>query len=184
MPVNEPHDAAIDIERRRQWVDDRHDAEKRAVDPHWYRGLFRGPGTVSAKAHSSTDDWEARPRASRALHRGRAATTHAGAGAIAAVWLAVWLVLGVGYGFPHWWELVLYSVTSSITLLLVFALQHTQARQESATQRKLDEILRSLPQADNRLIAVEDAADAELAALSELNRGDRAHAQGDADDRT
>ena len=89
----------------------------------------------------------------------------------------MWLVLGVVYGFPHWWELVLYSVTSSITLLLVFALQHTQARQEAATQRKLDEILRSLPHADNRLIAVEDAADAELAARSELNRDDRARAR-------
>ena len=104
-------------------------------------------------------------------------------GAIAAVGLAVWLGLGVVFGFPgHRRELVLYSVTSSITLLLVFALQHTQARQEAATQRKLDEILRSLPQADNRLIAVEDAADAELVALSELNRDDCARAQGDEDD--
>ncbi|MGH8978225.1 MAG: low affinity iron permease family protein [Acidimicrobiia bacterium] len=51
---------------------------------------------------------------------------------------------------------------------------HTQARQEAATQRKLDEILRSRPEADNRLIAAEEAADAELAALGELNRDDRA----------
>jgi low affinity Fe/Cu permease len=188
MPANDPRDAAIDIERRRQWVDDRHDAEKRAAaqraaDPHWYRGLFGAARTVSPTAYASTDEWQARPRASRMLHQGRAATTHPGAGAVAAVLLSGWLILGVVYGFPHWWELVLYSVTSSITLLLVFALQHTQARQESATQRKLDEILRSLPQADNRLIAVEDAADAELAALSELNRDDRARAQSDAEDR-
>jgi low affinity Fe/Cu permease len=74
--------------------------------------------------------------------------------------------------------MVLYTVTSSITLLLVFALQHTQARQEAAIQRKLDEILRSLPEADNRLIAAEDAADAELAALEDLNREDRARARG------
>ena len=113
------------------------------------------------------------------MHRGREATTHAGAGAIVAAGLVLWLVVGFVYAFPHWWETVLYTVTSSITLLLVFALQHTQARQEAATQRKLDEILRSLPHADNRLIAVEDAADVELAALSELNRDDRARARGD-----
>ena len=172
MPVNDPPDASVDIERRRQWLRERHDAERHAADTHRYRGLFGGTGSTAA-SHAPADDWQSRPRASRALHRGRAATTHAGAGAIAAVWLGVWLVLGVVYGFPHWWELVLYSVTSSITLLLVFALQHTQARQEAATQRKLDEILRSLPHADNRLIAVEDAADAELAARSELNRDNR-----------
>jgi low affinity Fe/Cu permease len=181
MPVNDPRDASVDIDRRRQWVQERHEAERQGADTHRHRGLFGGPGGTATPA-APADDWQSRPRASRALHRGRAATTHAGAGAIAASWLGVWLVLGVVYGFPHWWELVLYSVTSSITLLLVFALQHTQARQEAATQRKLDEILRSLPQADNRLIAVEDAADAELAALSELNRDDRARAQGDAGD--
>jgi low affinity Fe/Cu permease len=143
----EPDRASQENARRRQWIDTRHEP-----------------------------DTQSRPRASRVLHRGRAATTRASAGAIAAVLLGGWLVLGLLYRYPRWWETVLYSVTSSITLLLVFALQHSQARQEAATQRKLDEILRSLPRADNRLIAVEDAADAELAALTDLNRDDRARA--------
>ena len=165
MAPTEPTEPLVDKDRRRRWVEDRHAADQQAVDPHWYSGLLGrthagAPGTLAPGI-----EWEARPRASRMLHRGRAATTHAGAGAFAAVALAVWLLLGVAFAFPHWWELVLYSVTSSITLLLVFALQHTQARQESATQRKLDELLRSVPQADNRLIAVEEAADTELTAL-------------------
>ena len=180
----EPTEPFVDKDRRRRWVEDRHAADQQAVDPHWYSGMLGrthagAPGTLAPGV-----EWEARPRASRMLHRGRAATTHAGAGAFAAVALAVWLVLGVAFAFPHWWELVLYSVTSSITLLLVFALQHTQARQESATQRKLDELLRSVPQADNRLIAVEEAADTELTALSELNRDDRVRAQDDSIDRS
>ena len=42
-----------------------------------------------------------------------------------------------------------------------------------ATQRKLDELVRSMPAADNRLIAAESASDEELNALGELNATDR-----------
>jgi low affinity Fe/Cu permease len=37
---------------------------------------------------------------------------------------------------------------------MVFVIQHTQARQQAATQRKLDEILQALPGADNALMAL------------------------------
>ena len=73
---------------------------------------------------------------------------------------------------------MLYSVSTSITLVMVFAIQHTQARQQSATQRKLDELLRAQPLADNRIIAVEEAPDAELEALADLNQADREQAEG------
>ncbi len=85
----------------------------------------------------------------------------------------LWLVVGLVYTFPDWWETVLYSVTSAITLVMVFVIQHTQTRQQSATQRKLDELLRAMPTADDRLIAVEEAPDQELGALAELNLADR-----------
>jgi len=45
-----------------------------------------------------------------------------------------------------------------------------------ATQRKLDEILRALPQADNALIALEDASDAQLRRARDQHRGLRAEA--------
>ena len=89
--------------------------------------------------------------------------------------MLVWLVVGLISGFPGWWETVLYSVTSAVTLVMVFVIQHTQTRQQSATQRKLDELLRALPSADDRLIAVEEAPDQELEALAELNLADREH---------
>ncbi len=47
---------------------------------------------------------------------------------------------------------------------MVFVIQHTQARHQAATQRKLDEILRALPEADNTLLALEHAFDDELRA--------------------
>lgn len=100
-------------------------------------------------------------------------SAHAGAGIAVASFVGAWTALGVVIGFPQWWQTVLYSTSSAITLIMVFVLQHMQSRLESATQRKLDELLRALPGADERLIAVEEAADAELDALSELNRADR-----------
>jgi low affinity Fe/Cu permease len=113
---------------------------------------------------------------SRTLYRLGHFSAHAGAGLFAAAFVVGWIAFGIATGFPSWWETILYSATSSITLIMVFTLQHTQSRLESATHRKLDELLRSLPPADDRLIAVEQASDAELAALAELNSADRARA--------
>ncbi len=84
-----------------------------------------------------------------------------------------WGVVGAITDFPDWWQTWLYAVSASIPLVMVFAIQHTQARQQSATQRKLDELLRAMPTADNRLIAVEEAPDEELEALADLNLADR-----------
>ena len=81
--------------------------------------------------------------------------------------------MGALVRFPDWWETVLYVSGSSVTLVMVFAIQHTQARQQSATQRKLDELLRAQPSADNTLISVEEAPDQELEARATLNLSDR-----------
>lgn len=96
-----------------------------------------------------------------------AATAHSTAGLVAAGLILAWVVFGCVIEFPGWWDNALFIVSSTVTLILVFAIQHTQARQQTATQRKLDELLRALPRADNRLIAVEEAPDQELAALVE-----------------
>ncbi len=86
---------------------------------------------------------------------------------VAAALILAWVVFGVVIEFPAWWDNALFIVSSTVTLILVFAIQHTQARQQTATQRKLDELLRAIPRADNRLIAVEEAPDHELEALME-----------------
>jgi len=77
------------------------------------------------------------------------------------------------FGFPEWWKTGLYSLTGAVTFIMVFVIQHTQARQISSIQRKLDELLRSSSGADNRLIAVEEAAEEELLALADVNVEDR-----------
>jgi low affinity Fe/Cu permease len=46
---------------------------------------------------------------------------------------------------------------SAITLAMVFVIQHTQGREQAATQRKLDELLRALPGAAESLMMLEEA---------------------------
>jgi low affinity Fe/Cu permease len=117
-----------------------------------------------------------RQTGSRFLHRLGSVSAHAGAGLLVGVGLVAWLVVGLATEFPSWWATILQVVSSSVTLVMVFTIQHTQARQQAASQRKLDELLRAAPHADDRLIAVEDASDAELAALADLNLTDRERA--------
>ena len=71
-----------------------------------------------------------------------------------------------GDNVPGWWETTLYVVTGSVTFVMVFVIQHTQQRQTAATQRKLDELLRSSEHADSTFIAVEEASEGDLEALT------------------
>ena len=96
----------------------------------------------------------------------------ASAGVTVAGVLGAWGVLGAFTAFPHWWEISLYSTTSAVTVVMLFAVQHTQRREQIVTQRKLDELLRTQPEADDLLIAAESAGDAELGDLVDLRPED------------
>jgi low affinity Fe/Cu permease len=86
---------------------------------------------------------------------------------------AAWLLLSLAAGFPGRWETVFQTLVAALTLAMVFVIQHTQARQQAATQRKLDEILQALPGADNALLSLEHGSDEELRASGDLHRGIR-----------
>jgi low affinity Fe/Cu permease len=73
----------------------------------------------------------------------------------------VWLVVSIAAGFPARWETVFETVTSALTLAMVFVIQHTQARYQRATQRKLDELLLAMPGTDTSLLTLEHASDDE-----------------------
>ena len=103
-------------------------------------------------------------------------STKASFGVLVAVIVTFWALIGLMTGFPIWWQTTLYSVSSSVTLLMVFVLQHTQNHQQIAVQRKLDELIRSFPHADDRLISAEAASTDELLELSELHLAKRTEA--------
>ncbi len=83
---------------------------------------------------------------------------------------ALWVLLSVISGFPSRWEQIFQTLVAAITVIMVFVIQHTQARHQAATQRKLDEILRVLPDADNALLTLEHASDSELRATRRQHR--------------
>jgi low affinity Fe/Cu permease len=128
----------------------------------------------------TTDKTEQRHPGSRVLHavdRWAAQPTLA-LGAVAAV--VVWVLFSAVFGFPARLETVFMTLAAATTLIMVFVIQHTQARAQEATQRKLDEILRASPGADNSLITLEEAPDNELKAATAASRDARRDARDDA----
>ena len=91
--------------------------------------------------------------------------------------VVVWVLWSAMFGFPARLETVFQTLAAATTLAMVFVIQHTQSRAQEATQRKLDEILRASPEADNSLITLEEAPDNELKAATDAHRGVRRDAR-------
>jgi len=81
-------------------------------------------------------------------------------GAVALV--VLWLLSGPLFGFSDAWQLVINTGTTIVTFLMVFLIQNTQNRDSRALHLKLDELIRSVHAARNRLIDLEDCTDEEL----------------------
>ena len=82
-----------------------------------------------------------------------------------------WAVTGPVFGFSDTWQLVINTGTTIITFLMVFLIQHAQNRDTQAIHVKLDELIRATKGAHNRLIALEDQSEEDLAAArQELRR--------------
>jgi low affinity Fe/Cu permease len=102
---------------------------------------------------------------SNLLHRVGDLTARSGAALVVAVAVVAFLVVLLREGAPQEWQVGFATVASSITLVMVFVLQHTQSRQQLATQLKLDELIRTSPRADDLLVHVESADEDELRSI-------------------
>jgi low affinity Fe/Cu permease len=108
-----------------------------------------------------------RTRLSPHLHRFDRVVAHSAAvGAVAVVVVGSGLGL-VATGFPAFWESLFSTVAWSVALVMLFLLHHTQRREQVATQLKLDELIRALPQADDHYVRVQAADDDEVHELEE-----------------
>jgi len=85
--------------------------------------------------------------------------------AIAVLMLIVWAACGPVFKFSDTWQLVINTSTTIITFLMVFLIQNSQNRDSQALQIKLDELIRALGQANNRLLDLEDLEDEDLAKI-------------------
>ena len=74
----------------------------------------------------------------------------------------LWAVTGPVFDYSDTWQLVINTGTTIVTFLMVFLVQNTQNRDSRALHLKLDEVLRSLDAARNKLINLENCSDEEL----------------------
>jgi low affinity Fe/Cu permease len=73
-----------------------------------------------------------------------------------------WAVMGPVCHFSDTWQLTINTGTTILTFLIVFLIQNTQNRDARAFHLKLDELIRSIEGARNRLVNLEDMTDEEL----------------------
>jgi low affinity Fe/Cu permease len=76
-----------------------------------------------------------------------------------------WAVTGPAFHYSDTWQLVINTGTTIVTFLMVFLIQNTQNRDAKAMHLKLDELIRAVSSARNRLVHLEDLSDADLATL-------------------
>ena len=78
-----------------------------------------------------------------------------------------WAVMGPYYQYSDTWQLVINTGTTIVTFLMVFLIQNTQNRDSRAIHLKLDELIRAVKGARNKLVNLEEMSDAELDQLQE-----------------
>jgi len=146
---------------------------RRRTPQGWWQPVQNSSGQKSEQRHPGS-------RVLHVLDRWAAGPTLA-LGVVTAV--VLWVLGCAVFGFPARLETVFQTLAAATTLAMVFVIQHTQSRAQEATQRKLDEILRASPQADNSLITLEEAPDNELKAATDAHRDVRRDARQEEEDR-
>src|SRR5947209_17095992 len=85
---------------------------------------------------------------------------------VAFLTVLLWALGGLVYfGFGDSWQLVINTGTTIVTFLMVFLIQRTQNKDNRAVQLKLNELVASSKDADNRLIDIESMSEAQVEQL-------------------
>jgi len=133
-------------------------------------GVIDSTTTNKVTCHASLEIVTGRPRMlsslrqwmSRAFQRLDEVISHVATATAVSVVLIVFIVSLALNGFPSKWQMGFSTVSNAIVIMLLFALKHTQDRQQTALQLKLDELIRSSPAADDHLVKIERAEEKEL----------------------
>ena len=84
---------------------------------------------------------------------------------LALVIIVVWAATGPTFHYSDTWQLIINTGTTIVTFLMVFLIQNTQNRDAKAVHLKLDELIRALGPARNKLVDLEKLSDDELKTL-------------------
>jgi low affinity Fe/Cu permease len=98
------------------------------------------------------------PKASRILYKIEHYTSLPAIALIVTAVVVCLVATITALSFPGTWVDGFEVFASAATVVMVFAIQHTQGREQAATQRKLDELIRALPNANESLMMLEEAS--------------------------
>ena len=84
---------------------------------------------------------------------------------VAVLAVLLWASSGPYFDFSETWQLVINTGTSIVTFLMVFLIQQNQNKDSKALHIKMDELIISLTDANERLIDVEELDEKQLKKL-------------------
>lgn len=79
--------------------------------------------------------------------------------------LILWALSGPIFGFSDTWQLIINTGTTIVTFLMVFVIQNSQNRDSEAIQVKLDELIRAIESAQNKLLDLEELGQDEISGI-------------------
>ena len=79
--------------------------------------------------------------------------------------VVAWTFAGFLHGFDDFWLLIINTLTTIVTFIMVFAIQYSQNKSDVALHLKIDEVLRAIDKANNKLINIEDLDGDEIETL-------------------
>lgn len=82
--------------------------------------------------------------------------------------IIIWALLGPVFAYSDTWQLVINTSTTIITFIMVFVIQHSQNKDTTAIQLKLNELIAANEKASNRLVNIEDLTEEELMVLKKF----------------
>lgn len=92
--------------------------------------------------------------------------------------IVIWAAMGHIFNYSDTWQLIINTGTTIVTFLMVFLIQNTQNRDSKAVHLKLDELIRALEPARNKLVDLEKMSDDELKKLEDEFEKVRKTAEG------
>ncbi len=97
-----------------------------------------------------------------AAHKTSAVLGSAWAFMAAVAVIVIWALTGHIFKYSDTWQLIINTGTTIVTFLMVFLIQNTQNRDSKAAQLKLDELIRSVSGARNKMMDLEGLTDEDL----------------------